>query len=974
VARTRSTAPLIGRERALDELWGEVTASARDGGRIAVVRGPAGIGKTRLLDEFSARARSLGAVVVAGRSSVVGGYPYGALADALAAYVRSSAPAAGSVRRAGAPLARLVPALADDEPVDQPSMLGVVQAAYRLVAQLTERRPMVLLLDDVHAADAESCEVLHALSRHARQHPLTLVLGLRQPGDGGSTPGRRLVETLRREAEALDVELEPLDAAGTAALATAVLGEGLPASSLVDMLHRRTAGNPYYVEEMVRWFRSAGHLRREGLQWTAQAGSEDGVPPSIEEALSERIAALPATGRAVLEWIAAAGGRSDLAVLGAVVDLDEAVLGATLESLVHAQLVVEEGSRAPEYRVRHPLIAECVYRDMSLARRRLAHRALAFALSDRGAPAVEVATHFSRCADVGDMDAVDAALRAADEADRALHYARAVSWYQQALRLLPPEETTLRPRALDRMSELAAQTGQMDVGIAAAQELLAHTPGDEVSRRLVVMRRLAALRGVGGQVESTRAVIDEALALAEHGDPGVARLVVELTMVASTSLRCEDVIDVAERAQRVVERYGAPGRSTLIMLRGIEAHAMAHRGEPRRAAQMCIAGAQDAMALEDAMALGFNVFSHAVANVLLGRFQEAADALDALGSATEEIGLLWEAASTWSIRAEALVHLGRFDESVSDALRSEDVARGQGAGATREMAVIAGARALVHRGDLDAARQRLDAARRLLDRRASSLEASYWAARGVLDAACGDPTGAAQSYARMWETAAHNTAYALLNERPGHVFALLDSGDAAAALAVARDIATELQGRDLPRSAPLAAVALGAALIARGDTAGGVTEVERGLALRHGVDGPLIPAETELRAGEALLAAGLVERACALLDAAHTALDGMGAVWLRDRARAALRSAGRGTPSPAGLATAADVARADLTIRETEVAQLAAAGLRSRSIGVRLGISERTVENHLASAYAKLGVHSRAELIARVGDRARQAG
>ena len=120
--------PLIGRESMLDRLWSEVTASAQHGCRVAVVRGPAGIGKTRLLEEYASRARSLGAVVVAGRSSAVGGYPYGALADALAGYVRSSAPAAAAIRRAGAPLAGLVPALvsADDLGLaGEPGMLGV---------------------------------------------------------------------------------------------------------------------------------------------------------------------------------------------------------------------------------------------------------------------------------------------------------------------------------------------------------------------------------------------------------------------------------------------------------------------------------------------------------------------------------------------------------------------------------------------------------------------------------------------------------------------------------------------------------------------------------------------------------------------------------------------------------------------------------------------------------------------------------
>ncbi len=973
---TPARTPLIGRERVLDALWGEVTASAAQGGRVAVVRGPAGIGKTRLLEEFAQRARSLGAVVVAGRSSAVGGYPYGALADALAAYVRSSAPAAATIRRAGTPLASLVPALvAADDPaaVAEPSMLAVVQAAYRLVAHVTERRPMLLILDDVHAADAETCEVLHSLRRHAHQCPWTLVLGLRQPGDERTAPGRRLVDTLRRDGECLDVELEPLDQPATAALATAVLGEGLPAPSLVEMLHRRTAGNPYYVEEMVRWFRGTGHLRRQGLQWSLVPGSEEGVPPSIEEALAERISTLPAADRAVLEWICAAGGRAELGLLGDVSGLDAASLGASLEQLSHANLVTEEGGRAALYRVRHPLVSECVYRDMALARRRLAHRALAFALSDRGAPAAEVATHFSRCADTGDGDAIAAAMQAAAEAESALHLARAVSWYQLALSLLPESDRTQRPHALDRLSELASQTGHLDVGLAATQELLAHTPDDAVARRLVVLRRLAALRGVGGHVESTRAVLDEAISLAEHGDAGVVRLLVEMAMFTCTALPVADVIETMQRAEAVVERFGAAARPTLLMLRSVRAHAVAYGGDPGPAGEMALEMGAEALAIQDGFALGCSVFSRGVANTLLGRFQEAADALGVLADATEQAGLQWEATSTWAMRAEAMAYLGRFEEAVADSLRGEDFGR-RGGNGMLELAVLMGGQAQILHGDLDAGRERLDEARRLLDRRQTTFEGMYWSVRALLAEALDDVREAAACYARMWEWATLHGCLSLTARRSGQVHALLRCGEIAEALRIARESDEFLQQHEIPRARGLASVALGAALIASGQVVEGVDAVQAGVAAAtEGVDGPLIPAMVRLRAGEAMLAAGEKRRGVELLGEAHAAFTDIGARRLRDLSRGLLRQAGvavaaatkQNGAGAAGLAQGGgDDPLAVLSPRERDVATLAMSGSSSRSIGLRLGISERTVENHLANAYAKLRVHSRAELIA----------
>src|SRR5205807_6371652 len=140
MVRAGVAGPLVGREAELQLLWEQVPASAETGLRVAVVRGPAGIGKSRLLEAFADRAREFGASVMAGRSPAVGSLPYGAVADALSAYARSSVGAAVQLRRAGGALVRLVPsvaALEHLEPVDL-DRLGTVQAAFRLLRTITE--------------------------------------------------------------------------------------------------------------------------------------------------------------------------------------------------------------------------------------------------------------------------------------------------------------------------------------------------------------------------------------------------------------------------------------------------------------------------------------------------------------------------------------------------------------------------------------------------------------------------------------------------------------------------------------------------------------------------------------------------------------------------------------------------------------------------------------------------------------------
>ena len=311
----------------------------------------------------------------------------------------------------------------------------MVQAVYRLVRQVTERRPLVLVVDDGHLADDDSCEVLAALQRHASDLPWTLVLGWRDPSEEARPAARRLLDLLRRERDLADVALEPLGPGAAGEMIAALLGDGLPAPGLVEMVHRRSAGNPYYLQELVRWLRDTGRLHRAGLQWIPAEGSEDVLPPSLEEALRERTRALAGGARGVLQWLAVAGGSADLRLLGEVGGLDAETLAAGIDLLRRTGLVSEGDSRRAEYRVIHPLVAEAVHHEMGAAQRRLAHRAMARALTEAGAPAAVVAAHQVRAADPGDAEAIAAAMAAGADAEARARLREAVSWYEEALAL-----------------------------------------------------------------------------------------------------------------------------------------------------------------------------------------------------------------------------------------------------------------------------------------------------------------------------------------------------------------------------------------------------------------------------------------------------------------------------------------------------------------------------------------------------------
>ncbi|HEV3123767.1 MAG TPA: AAA family ATPase [Candidatus Dormibacteraeota bacterium] len=967
------TAPLVAREQTLQELWLQVAASAAQGMRAAVVRGPAGSGKTRVLDAFAERARGAGASVLAGRSPALGGHAYAALADALGAYVRSSAPAAGQIRRAGDALVALVPALAaaDDGPADRrilPDAMAVVQAAYRLVRLITERRPLVLILDDGHLADADTCEALAALQRHAADLPWTLIVGWREPAEEVRESATRLVELLRRERDAVEVALEPLGVAAVGELVAALLGDGLPSPTLVEAMHRRSAGNPYYIEEMVRWLRDSGRLRRVGLQWMAAEDSEEELPPTLEAALRQRSRALPENARTVLEWLAVAGGPVDLGLLSDVSGLDPSRLATALDTLVRAGLIAEQGGRRPDYRVHHPLVGECVYRDLSLAHRRLSHQTLARALALRGEPPGAVAAHHVRAADPGDAEALAATLAAAADAESRHHFSQAVSWYAEVVRLAENDDVA-RLGALDRLSELGAYAGRADLALEAVDELLALTPATD-AQRVTLLRRLATLRVISGEIDRGRAAIEEGLSLAAGSGTEVAMLLAELTMVAQMTLPVAEILELIARGRAVALKTGAV--STDLVFRAFEAIAVTDSGDPRRGLELAMDAAHDAMEAQEFLGFGYNAFAAGIAELVLGRFEHLEQNVGSFVETAEAAGLVWGAAWMWHLLGSSQFYRGDFDGALASFLRSEEMARRHGTAMVMPLPVLMCANVLAAQGRLAEARDRLEEARRWIEQRpARFMDGWYWAAAGMVADAGSRFDEAVVSYQNMADAFERRGDHAQVALKPLLVHALISAGRPGEALALARQIEASIAERDIPFARATSAGALADALSATGNHAEAIAVARRAVELVSAVDGAFLRGRIEAVYGLALHRAGRRGEARDVLARAHARLAAIPVVHERDRVRAALGELGvpvaTGERRATGAPAAAERDSLDpLSRREREVAELAATGLSSRSVALRLALSERTIENHLQRIYAKLGLHSRAELIALV--------
>jgi DNA-binding SARP family transcriptional activator len=490
-----AAAPLVGRGREWAALLDAYAGVATDG-RLVVIEGEAGIGKTRLAAELAGHARSLGASVVAGRCyEEEAAVAYGPFIEGLRAALaggpgaRGAAgdhPGAGSL--AGVPrhwlaeARRLLPELVETHPdlpepgpLDGPAagrqfLEGVSQV---LLAACAGPVAGVLVLDDLHWADEASLDVLAYLVHRLEGRPLLVVACWRSEQVPAEHRLRRLAAEARRTGHGSVVEPGRLDAAEVAELVSAVAPARAPAAGL---LHERTEGLPFLVLEYLATVGDDGELPA-----LPPGGARDLLAARVRgvgEAARQVLAAAAVLGRSFdIDTARAASGRSD----------EEAV--AALEELAARGLVHEVGGDV--YDFGHGLVRDLVYAQTSLARRRLLHRRVgeALAAAARGRrrkepPAASIARHL----ELGGAAAEAAGWHrlAGDQARAMFANHEALHHYRAANGLGHPDTAGLHAA----VGDLETLLGNYDAALAAYTTAAAAAPGAD---RWAVEQKLGAV-------------------------------------------------------------------------------------------------------------------------------------------------------------------------------------------------------------------------------------------------------------------------------------------------------------------------------------------------------------------------------------------------------------------------------------------------------------------------------------------------
>ncbi len=419
---------LFGRVRELAVLR-ETHAAQRDGqGRLTLISGEAGIGKTVLAEALCHEAAAQGTLVLIGRCyDLTETPPYGLWIELFGRYRRM------------ADALPLPPVFAVRGTVGAVTgQAALFQEVRDFFVALAEQRPIVLLLDDLHWSDPASLDLLRFLARDLANIPLLVLATYRRDELASGHPLAHLLPALARESRALHLDLYRWEAADVRALVDRYGFPDADRERLVAHLFKRAEGNPFFTEEILRTLEEGRMLRSGPDGWTVGDLARAHVPPLVRQVIEGRLARLNSAARLLLAVAAVIGQEVPLTLWARVAGVPEDALLATIETATAAHLM-EETPDGTGMQFAHALIRETLYEGIPLPMRRDRHHHVAAVLIASGNPDADaVANHLRRA---GDPGAIAWLVRAGERAYRAYAFLTAAERFAAALQMMDEQHS-----------------------------------------------------------------------------------------------------------------------------------------------------------------------------------------------------------------------------------------------------------------------------------------------------------------------------------------------------------------------------------------------------------------------------------------------------------------------------------------------------------------------------------------------------
>ncbi|MGW6831502.1 helix-turn-helix transcriptional regulator [Streptomyces massasporeus] len=989
---TRSVSPVfVGRAEELGTLH-DALARAREGEPQALlVGGEAGVGKTRLVEEFAAAARDRGAVVALGGCVEIGadGLPFAPFSTALRALRRElpgelAAAAAGQEEE----LARLLPELGESRAGrhDEDGMARLFELTARLLERVTAEHTVVLALEDLHWADASTRHLLSYLLRTLRTGRLVVLATYRSDDIHRRHPLRPLLAELDRLRTIRRVELARFNRDEVGRQVTGILAHE-PEPERVDAIFERSDGNAFFVEE---------------LAVAAHEGCRTGLTDTLRDLLLVRVEGLPEPAQQVARIVAEGGSTVEYRLLAAVARLAEDDLIEALRDAVNANILAPAPG-GDGYRFRHSLVREAVSDDLLPGERSRLNRRYAEALESDPAlvpadqRATRLASYWYHAHDAA--KALPAVLEASVEARRRHAYSEQLRLLERAMELWDAAPDAVR-RSL------------RPVDYAEVYPPCGCDPATTALRHLDLLAEAAVAGRLCGERERALKITKRALRLLEdeHDPLRAAWFWIQRSRLVQGLARGDGWKEIAT-AQELVRglppsevhaevlataahwsMLHEPGPDALTAAeRAVEYARMVGADDIEANARLTLGGLMvDAGQIEAGLGHMYDVRDEVVARglaAIVGRSHvNLPSVLEGVGRSEDSVGLLREGlrltgrmglrdaeAWVWSNLAESLISLGRWDEAADAAGNAQR--RGQTAGPHGS-----GANCLAY----------------LALARGQVAEAARHLAQGRAAYGPHDPMPQ-HDLPISWLTIALAAAEGRLADARAELTRTLESGfplgtqryawplllQAATAEADARALPAARDGREqvldgihsavksLTTHAPvwLAHESWVRAELHRAEGRSTPDTWSEVVTAFEPLGRPYDLARVRYRLAESLLTRtgeDQRERATELLRLARTVARHLGARPLADaatalgrRARLPLTPAAQPGPAPADPAEALG-----LTSRERDVLRLVAAGHTNRRIAQELFISPKTASVHVSNILGKLGVSGRGEAAA----------
>lgn len=970
MARHALCEKFVGREGPRRVLTSNLEAAAAGEGRILLVGGDAGIGKTRICHELRHEAAARKLRVIEGRCSAAEtGVPLGPFMDALR-FRLAHGEGTAAVRILGPLLDQLAPLFPELESAAtsaseaNPSGEGVFERIFEVIERLSALDPLLFIIEDLHWADSTSLELIHYLSGRIRRTRALLLITYRSDEVLARPEVRSLLASLARERRVREVCLLPLSDREVDEMIRCMLGEDVD-PTVAEAVNRRSYGNPFFVEELLMSISDGQKLSRPGNGEAAlRAGP---LPSSIRELMLGRFSMLGESASSAMAAASVLGRSFTFELLEATTGIDEASLLNTVEKLIENHVLVEVATpKGDRYAFRHPLTREVAYGSLIARKRRMLHRRVAEAIESQAeagdAPTYDALAYHFRMA--GDLPLARKYSTLAGELAAGLHaWEDAAAHFETALMALEESGGGAGEQAdlLEKLMEVAWWKGGAELAWKYGGEALAlrETAGDAM-KRAVLLRRMAQLQ------------VDEHSDL----DRAATRLLEALAVLVDAPQRGEAAMALNDLG-RIHLAQGEFGKAEAALARGLamameashaeEALALAVLGQLSiRRGKIAIGSSRLDVALElskdDPLPLDRAATLYNTAIRTLVRAREDARAREWVAEASARMEAEGEHAlvSLYKAYGAALEEGPGTGEAILTIRQAVDELRLARRPEIRDALRLLGNIYRLH-GEVEAARRAYEESTALGDQSAEL-------GMALLELATGNAGDACKTFQRFLESRNPGDLLSRLRLLPLQAEACLALGNSAGAEDAVRELERAVPESDFVAGPASLAFTVAIQQAAAGDFGAARESFQTSLHAWEQMGDRREAARTKLAWASASILSGDSEAGIPLARSALEMFGSMDAKLEIAKARFLLRSVGirvRSSNANESRRSGTNSAgRPLLTRREKMILAELVKGSTNREIGAALGIAEKTVSVHLTHIFSKLGCHTRTQAAA----------